>query len=92
MLTHSVYLEKIMTKEVISLYKAHKNSILKITSVPKVELLQGLGLGVGTQVKVQNRYTFGGPVLLLVEESYSVAVGKDIATQIAVMEVGASEF
>ena len=64
MLTHSVYLKKTMTEEVISLYKSHKNSILKITSVPKVELLKGLELNVGTQVNVQNRKLFVGLCLL----------------------------
>jgi len=32
----------------------------------------------------------GGPVLLRVEGAFDVAIGKDIATQIAVMSIAAS--
>ncbi|MCL2212345.1 MAG: ferrous iron transport protein A [Oscillospiraceae bacterium] len=76
-----------MKSETINLYKTNKNSIFRIVSVPRIELLESLGLRVGTLVEVQNRYALGGPVLLRVEERYSVAVGKDIAAQIAVTEV-----
>jgi len=67
-----------------NLYFAEKNSKLKITSLPSIGLLESMGLRRGTQVKIQNRYSLGGPVLLRVEDAYSVAVGKDVAIQIGV--------
>ena len=72
-----------------NLYEANKAGIFKVASVPDIVLLENLGLRVGTQVKIQNRYALGGPVLLRVEDSYSVAVGKDIAGQITVQEIPA---
>ena len=74
-------------KLITNLYDAKRNSSFKVASVPNIGLLQSLGLRAGTMVKVQNRYSLGGPVLLRVEDTYSVAIGKDIATQIAVEEV-----
>jgi Fe2+ transport system protein FeoA len=71
----------------INLYETKKNGTFHVVSVPDVGLLQSLGLRVGTKVRVESRYAFGGPVLLRVEDSFAVAVGKDIATQIAVKEV-----
>ena len=79
-----------MTSQVTNLYEAKKHSIFQVASMPNVGLLQGMGLRVGTRVAVQNRYALGGPVLLKVESTYSVAIGKDIATQIAVKEVAKS--
>jgi len=72
-----------MTEAVI-LYKANKNMFFQVTSVPDIGLLQNLGVRVGTKVKVQHRYALGGPVLLNIDDSFSVALGKDIATQITV--------
>jgi len=71
----------------VNLYEAKKNSILQVTSIPNVRLLQSLGLRCGTQIIIQGRYSFGGPVVLRVEDTYSIAIGKDIATQIAVKQV-----
>ena len=48
-----------------------------------------MGLRIGTNILVQNRYAMGGPVLLTVEGAYSIAIGKDIAQQVAVTEVSA---
>ena len=79
-----------MTSQVINLYEAKKHNVFQVASVPNVGLLQSMGLRVGTKVAVQNRYALGGPVLLKVESTYSVAIGKDIATQIAVKEVANS--
>lgn len=70
-----------------NLYSAKKGHLFKIVSVANIALLESLGVRLGAQVAVQNRYTFGGPVLLRIEDSYSVAIGKDIATQILVQEV-----
>jgi len=70
----------------INLYEAKMNRSLKVISIPDVDLLQSLGLRTGTKVTLQTRYNLGGPVLLRVEDSFSVALGKDIATQIAVKE------
>jgi len=73
--------------EILNLYRANKNKTFQVESIPDVGLLQNLGLRTGTKVAVQTRYAFGGPVLLRVEDSFSVAIGKDIATQISVKEV-----
>ncbi|MCL2198497.1 MAG: ferrous iron transport protein A [Defluviitaleaceae bacterium] len=70
----------------INLYQAKKGQNLRVVSVPDIGLLQNLGLREGTYVSVKNRYALGGPVLLRVEKAFSVAVGKDIATQISVKE------
>jgi Fe2+ transport system protein FeoA len=70
-----------------NLYEAKRNRILQVASIPNIGLLQNLGLRNGTKITVQNRYSLGGPVLLRVEDAYSIAIGKDIATQIAVQEV-----
>jgi Fe2+ transport system protein FeoA len=73
--------------EMINLYEAKKNEIFKIISAPKIDMLENLGLRNGTRVVVQSRYAWGGPVLLRVENAFAIAIGKDIATQIAVKEV-----
>jgi len=67
-----------------NLYKARKGGVYKILSVPDNKLLQNMGIRVGVNVLIKNRYTFGGPVLLCVENSFNVAIGKDIAAQILV--------
>ena len=67
-----------------NLYEAKKRGSFHVAALPDVELLESLGLRAGTRVKVQNRYMFGGPVLLRVEDTYSIAIGKDIARQILV--------
>jgi Fe2+ transport system protein FeoA len=72
---------------ITNLYEAERNHKFQVASVPNVGLLKNLGVRNGTKVTVQNRYSLGGPVLLRVEDAYSVAIGKDIATQIAVKEV-----
>ena len=76
-----------MYRTATNLYAAKKNELLQIVSVPKINLLENLGLRVGTQVEIQSRYAFGGPVLLKIESAFTVAVGKDIATQIMVRKV-----
>ena len=78
------------SKQPISLYEAKKSDTFQVAYVPQIGLLEGLGLRIGTKVTVQNRYAFGGPVLLRVEGAYSIALGKDIAQQIAVREATAS--
>ncbi|MCL2837680.1 MAG: ferrous iron transport protein A [Oscillospiraceae bacterium] len=70
--------------DILSLYTAPKNTKYMVVDVPDVGLLNSLGLRAGTKVTVQNRYALGGPVLLRVEDAYSVAIGKDIAKQIGV--------
>jgi len=74
----------------MSLYEAKPKGTFRVQSVPQIGLLENMGLRVGTRVTVQNRYGMGGPVLLRVEESFSVALGKDIARQIDVREAAAS--
>ncbi|MCL1878319.1 MAG: ferrous iron transport protein A [Defluviitaleaceae bacterium] len=75
-----------MSPTTVNLYEARPRNALRVASVPDIGLLQGIGLRVGTRVVVQNRYTFGGPVVLKVEDAFCVAIGKDVATQIAVTE------
>jgi len=76
-----------LNNQPINLYKAKKRSNLQVASVPRIPLLESMGIRIGTQLTLQNRYALGGPVLLRVEDSYSIALGKDIAQQIAVKEV-----
>jgi len=78
-----------MGNKTANLYEAKKMGTFQVVSVPGIGLLENLGLRNGTQVTLQNRYGFGGPVLLRVEGAYSVALGKDIAKQITVQEVNA---
>ena len=75
-----------MTKDQ-SLYDAAKGAALIIIDMPKISLLTSMGLGIGTQIKVESKYPFGGPVLLKIENTCSIALGKDIAKQVAVQEV-----
>jgi len=70
-----------------NLYEVNTEATLQVTSVPDISLLDNLGLRVGTQLTIINRYKLGGPVLLRVEGAYSIALGKDIAQQISVREV-----
>ena len=71
----------------VNLYEAKKDTCFSIATVPNIGLLNSLGLRVGTRVYIKNRYPLGGPLLLYVEDAFSVAIGKDIATQIAVKKV-----
>lgn len=73
----------------INLYEAKINGAYEVCAIPQVALLENLGLRVGTHVMVQSRYAMGGPVLLRVEDAFTVAIGKDIATQVAVKGVPA---
>jgi len=71
----------------INLYEARKNGTFQVASIPNVGLLQSIGLRTGSKVAVQHRFGLGGPVLLRVEDSFAVAIGKDVAKQISVREV-----
>ena len=71
----------------MNLYEAKKTCTFQVISVPSIGLLENLGLRRGTQITLQNRYALGGPVLLRVEGAYSIALGKDIASQITVQEL-----
>ena len=73
--------------EIISLYKAEKNSILQIVSIPNVILLEHMGLRNGARIKICNRYIFGGPVVIQVEDTYVLAIGKDVAKHIQVIKL-----
>jgi len=76
----------VVNRPPISLYEAKRSETFQVASVPQIGLLEGLGLRIGTKVTVQNRYAFGGPVLLRVEGTYCIALGKDIAQQISVRD------
>jgi len=73
--------------KIANLYEAKKLGTFQVVSIPGIGLLENLGLRSGTQITLQNRYGFGGPVLLRVEGAYSVALGKDIAKQITVRKI-----
>ncbi|MCL2224492.1 MAG: ferrous iron transport protein A [Defluviitaleaceae bacterium] len=68
----------------MSLYSADKNNVYQVMSVPEIGLLKNLGVREGTKVAIQQKYALGGPVLLNIEDSFLVAIGKDIATKITV--------
>lgn len=70
----------------LSLYDMQKNCCCKVTAIPDHPLLDSLGISTEAIVKVQNKYAFGGPILLQVDTA-TIALGKDIATQITVKEV-----
>lgn len=76
-----------MCDQATGLYEAKKTGTFQVVSVPNIGLLENLGLRVGTWVTIQNRYAFGGPVLLRVKDAFVIALGKDIAKQITVKEV-----
>ena len=78
-----------MSGSAINLYEAQKNGMFTVVSVPGIGLLENLGVRIGTSIFLQNRYALGGPVVLRVEDAYSVALGKDIALQITVKETSA---
>jgi len=70
-----------------NLYEGKVKGTFQVTSIPNIRLLENMGLRAGTQVTIQNRYSLGGPVLLRIEEAYSIALGKDIAKQISIREI-----
>ena len=76
-------------RQPIDLYTANIQGTFHVASVPPIPLLGNMGLRPGTRVTIQNRYFLGGPVLLRVEGAYDLALGKDIARQIAVQEISA---
>ncbi|MCL2844238.1 MAG: ferrous iron transport protein A [Chitinivibrionia bacterium] len=78
-------------KKTINLYAAQKKRMFKIISTPEIGLLENMGLRAGVKITLQNRYAFGGPVLLRVADAYSIALGKDIASQITVCETNDEE-
>jgi len=71
----------------MNLYEANKMIALTVKYVPEVGLLENIGIRVGTSLKIKHRYALGGPVLLRIEDAYTVAVGKEIALEIEVVEV-----
>ena len=74
-----------------NLYAAKKRISLEIISAPDIALLNGLGIRKGVKIEIQDRYAFGGPVLLKAEDAYCIAVGKDIASRITVEELKTCE-
>ena len=73
-------------KKIFNLYEANLSEPYFVVSAPEITLLENLGIRLGMQVSILNRYSFGGPVLLCVDNAYTVALGKDIATLIFVVE------
>ena len=70
----------------MSLYEAAKKGIFLVAAVPAIPLLENMGLRPGARVAVKERYALGGPALVRVEGACDLALGKDIAEQIAVKE------
>ena len=70
----------------LKLYDACKGNTYQIYAVPEIRLLKSLGIRTGMHLTVKTRYAFGGPVLVCVEGAYSIAIGKDIAKQIEVID------
>ena len=75
-----------MMKKVFNLYEAKISKPFFVVSAPEITLLENLGIRQGMQICILNRYRFGGPVLLWVDNAYTVALGKDIAMMIFVVE------
>jgi len=71
----------------INLYESTKAKTFEVLSTPDIKLLEHMGLREGVQVTVQNRYGLGGPILLRVEDSYTIALGKDLAKLVSVKEI-----
>ena len=72
----------------ISLYRAKTGNTYDVVTIPEVELLKSLGIRQGSSVEMICRYPLGGPVLLRIEDSSTVAIGKDIASLVSVLPKG----
>jgi Fe2+ transport system protein FeoA len=68
------------------LYDMQKKCCCRVVSIPDHPLLDSLGICSDAVITVENKYKFGGPVLLKIDTA-TVAIGKDIAEQILVEEV-----
>lgn len=66
-----------------SIYNVKDGFKYIVTSAPELGILKSLGIVKDAIVHKQRTYKFGGPVLLKVESS-EIAIGKDIAENIAV--------
>jgi len=64
----------------VSLYDMSKNSCCRVVNIPNNTLLDSLGISKDAMIIVQNKYAFGGPVLLKVDTAL-VAIGKDIPSR-----------
>ena len=71
-------------EKVNKLYEVKDRNNYRVVSLPALQLLENIGLRVGTIVVVLNRYAFGGPLVLRVADAYTIALGKDLALQIVV--------
>ncbi|MCL1881890.1 MAG: ferrous iron transport protein A [Oscillospiraceae bacterium] len=71
---------------VTNLYQADCGIAYQVVDSPK-GLLENLGIHAGSRVEIKIRYALGGPVLLNVENAYSIAVGKDVAEKVQVVTV-----
>ena len=76
-----------MKSEQTTLYKVKKLHRYRVVSVPEIAQLNGIGIRVGLNIYIQNHFFLGGPVLLRVDDAYTVALGKGIANQIFVEEL-----
>jgi len=68
----------------ISLHSAKQGYTYNVSAVPELELLKSLGIRAGASLRVICRYPLGGPTLVCIEDSSTVAVGKDISTLVFV--------
>lgn len=67
------------------LYTAPDNCSYTVSNVPDVKILSSLGIFPGTVIYKKKRYKLGGPVLIRLA-TREIALGKDIATAIAIKE------
>ncbi|NMA79283.1 MAG: ferrous iron transport protein A [Clostridiales bacterium] len=66
-----------------SIYYAKDGCEYIVTSAPDLGILKSLGIVKDTSIHKRMTHKLGGPVLLMVQSS-SIAIGKDIAEQILV--------
>lgn len=71
----------------MELYKLKKKKRFMIKQLPKCPLLQSLGVFVGLSTVVKSKMPFGGPIIITVGKR-EIALGKEIAEEIMVEEVG----
>ena len=77
---------KILPSDVSNLYEAPAERMYEISEMPDTGLLESLGVRLKAYVYKKYAYSFGGPVLVTIDDS-KIAIGKDVARKICVREV-----
>ncbi|NMA93350.1 MAG: ferrous iron transport protein A [Clostridiales bacterium] len=68
---------------ILNLYDAPNGSIYTVVDIPEENILESIGIFPGAQLKIESRYSFGGPVTVALG-SRNIAIGKALAKKIAV--------